>query len=484
MKNKRLTEKTFSNLIWRFAERCGAQGVSFIVSIILARLLSPDAYGMIALVTVFISILQVFVDSGLGNALIQKKDADDLDFSTVFYFNIVMCIILYLIMYIASPKIALFYDMPELVSVIRVLSFIIIISGVKNVQQAFVSKNLMFKRFFFSSLGGTIGSAVVGILLAYLGFGVWALVIQQIFNTTLDTIIIWVTVKWRPKLIFSFNRLSALFSYGWKLLISSLLDNVYDNLRQFIIGKLYSSTDLAYYNRGKQLPNLIVTNINSSIDSVLLPVMSQEQDDRKKIKNMTRRAIKTSSFIMWPLMIGLMVTSKYVVILLLTEKWLKCVPFLQIFCFTYALWPIHTANLNAIKAMGRSDLFLKLEIIKKSIGIGILILTMKLGVLVMAYSLLATNILSSFINSYPNKRLLGYSYIDQITDIMPSMILSIFMGCIIYTVKYLYMNSLLTLIIQVLLGSILYIGCSKVFRFESFEYILYIIRGFLSKNKR
>lgn len=482
MDNKKLTEKTFSNLIWRFAERCGAQGVSFIVSIILARMLLPDAYGMIALVTIFISILQVFVDSGLGNALIQKKDSDDLDFSTVFYFNIVVCIILYFFIYIASPKIGLFYGMPELVSIIRVLSFIIIISGVKNVQQAFISKNLMFKRFFFSTLGGTLGAAVVGISLAYLGFGVWALVIQQIFNTAIDTIIIWVTVKWRPKLLFSFKRLSVLFSYGWKLLISSLLDNLYDNLRQFIIGKLYSSADLAYYNRGKQFPNLIVTNINSSIDSVLLPVMSKEQDDREKIKNMTRRAIKTSSFIMWPLMIGLMVTSKYVVILLLTEKWLECVPFLQIFCFTYALWPIHTANLNAIKAMGRSDLFLKLEVIKKVVGISILILTMKWGVLVMAYSLLVTNIVSSFINAYPNKKLLGYSYIDQIKDIMPSMILSIFMGFMLYLVKYLYINALLTLIIQVLLGSVLYIGCSKIFRFESFEYILSIIKNVCQKK--
>ena len=355
-----------TNFFWRFLERCGAQGVTFIVSIVLARLLDPTVYGTVALVTIFTTIMQVFVDSGMGNALIQKKDADDLDFSSVFYFNMAMCSVLYLIMFFAAPFIASFYRMPELTAIVRVLSFVVVISGVKNVQQAYVSRHLMFKRFFFSTLGGTIGAAVIGIAMAYLGFGVWALVAQMLFNAAVDTTILWITVKWRPKKMFSFQRLKSLFSYGWKLLASSLIDTVYNDLRQLIIGKKYSSGDLAYYNQGKKFPQLIVTNINTSIDSVLLPTMSKAQDDMAAVRSMTRRAIKTSTFLMMPAMIGLAVCAEPLVQLILTEKWLPCVLFLRIFCITYAFYPIHTANLNAIKAMGRSDLFLKLEIIKNS----------------------------------------------------------------------------------------------------------------------
>ena len=340
-----------TNFFWRFLERCGAQGVTFIVSIVLARLLDPTVYGTVALVTNFTTIMQVFVDSGMGNALIQKKDADDLDFSSVFYFNMAMCSVLYLIMFFAAPFIASFYRMPELTAIVRVLSFVVVISGVKNVQQAYVSRHLMFKRFFFSTLGGTIGAAVIGIAMAYLGFGVWALVAQMLFNAAVDTTILWITVKWRPKKMFSFQRLKSLFSYGWKLLASSLIDTVYNDLRQLIIGKKYSSGDLAYYNQGKKFPQLIVTNINTSIDSVLLPTMSKAQDDMAAVRSMTRRAIKTSTFLMMPAMIGLAVCAEPLVQLILTEKWLPCVLFLRIFCITYAFYPIHTANMNAIKAI-------------------------------------------------------------------------------------------------------------------------------------
>ncbi len=285
-----------NNFVWRFLERTGAQGVTFLVQIILARILDPEVYGTIALVTVFTTIMQVFIDSGLGNALIQKQDADDLDFSSVFYFNMIMCCFLYLLMFFSAPYISAFYNNTELTPVIRVLSLILIISGVKNVQQAYVSRTMQFKRFFFATIGGTIGAAVVGIILACCGFGVWALVVQQLFNTMVDTLILWITVKWRPKMMFSFKRLKKLFSYGWKLLASSLLNTIYTDIRQIIIGKLYTSKDLAFYNRGQQLPKLITNNINASIDSVLLPSMSQVQDNRERVRAMTRCAIKTSTY--------------------------------------------------------------------------------------------------------------------------------------------------------------------------------------------
>ncbi len=476
--------KTLSNLIWRFFERCGAQGITFIVSIILARLLDPTVYGTIALVTVFTTLMQVFVDSGLGNALIQKKDADDLDFSTVFYFNISVCTLLYIAMFFAATPIAVFYDNMELVPIIRVLSFTLVISGVRNVQQAYVSRNLIFKKFFFSTIGGTVGAAVVGIAMAYAGCGVWALVAQQLFNTFSGTVILWITVKWRPRLAFSFERLKTLFSYGWKLLVSALIDTLYIDARQLIIGKVYTPEELAFYNKADQFPKLIVTNINSSIDSVLLPTLSQEQDNRDRIKAMTRRAIRTSTYIMSPLMIGLTVCARPVILLLLTEKWLSCVFFMQIFCITYMFYPIHTANLNAIKAMGRSDMFLKLELIKKGIGVALMLSTIFISVEAMAYSLLLGALSASVVNAFPNKKFLNYSWAEQMKDILPNIALSVIMAIPVFFMQYLPLPTIVVLILQVLTGAVIYIGASAIFKFEVFYYLLGIIKNFVRKRSK
>lgn len=469
--------KVFSNFIWRFAERCGAQLVTFIVSIVLARILTPSDYGTIALVTVFTTILQVFIDSGLSTALIQKKDADDLDFSSVFYFNFVICIILYLIMFVSAPFIADFYKDSSLVSIVRVISLTLVISGVKGVQQSYVSRHMLFKRFFFSTLGGTIFSAVLGIIMAYAGFGVWAIVFQQLSNNAIDTLILWITVKWRPIKKFSWSRLKNLLSFGWKMLASSLLDTVYNNLRNMIIGKLYTSADLAFYNQGDKFPKLIVTNINTSIDSVLLPTMSNEQDNHVRVKDMTRRAIKISTYIMAPLMIGLAFCARPIVQLVLTDKWLPCVPYLQIFCVSYLFWPIHTANLNAVKAMGRSDLFLKLEIIKKFIGMILLVITMNISVMAMAYSLLISGLISQVINSWPNRYLLKYSYLDQIKDILPNILMSLIMGVFVYFISYLHLSVLVSLIIQILLGGIIYLILSILTKNDSFIYLINILKS-------
>lgn len=474
MQNK----KILVNFIWRFAERCGAQLVTFIVSIVLARILAPEDYGTIALITVFTTILQVFVDSGLGTALIQKKNADDMDFSSVFYFNFIVCIILYICMFFSAPFISKFYNDNSLTPVIRVISLTIVISGVKGIQQAYVSKYMMFKRFFFSTIGGTIFSAILGIILAYEGCGVWALVAQQLSNTAIDTLILWLTVKWRPKRIFSWKRLVALLSFGWKLLLSSLLDTCYSNLRNLIIGKLYSSADLAFYNQGDKFPKVIVTNVNTSIDSVLLPTMSGAQDNRERVKNMTRRAIKTSTYIMAPFMMGLAFCSEPIVRLVLTDKWLPCVVFLRIFCITYMFWPVHTANLNAINAMGRSDWFLRLEIIKKTMGMIILLSTMWFGVKAMAYSSLLTSVLSQIINSWPNRKLLNYGYLEQVRDFAPGIILAVFMGLCVYIIGYIPLNDGATLIIQIIVGAAIYIGMSAILKLEEFEYLIGMIKSF------
>ena len=475
-------KSVFSNFIWRFAERCGAQLVTFIVSIVLARILMPEDYGTVALVTVFTTIMQVFVDSGLSTALIQKKDADDLDFSSVFYFNFAVCIILYLIMFFAAPYISSFYNISELTPIIRVISLIIVISGVKGVQQSYVSRNMLFKRFFYATLGGTIFSAFLGIAMAYAGFGVWAIVAQQLSNTAIDTIILWITVKWRPKLMFSWKRLKGLLGFGCKLLCSALLDTGYNNLRNLLIGKIYSSSDLAFYNQGDKFPKLIITNINTSIDSVLLPAMSNEQDNRDKVKSMTRRSIMVSCYIMAPLMIGLACCASNIVTVVLTEKWLPCVFFLQIFCITYLFYPIHTANLSAINALGRSDLFLKLEIWKKVVGLVLLFSTIFISVEAMAYSLLISTLTSMIINSWPNKKLLNYSFLEQIKDILPSIILAIGMGAVVYLIGYLPLPTLPLLFTQVICGGVIYLFGSSLLKLEPYVYVKEIVFSFVRRK--
>lgn len=476
------SKSTITNLLWRFAERCGAQAVSFLVSIILARLLAPEAYGTIALAMVFINILQVFVDSGMGTALIQKKDADDLDFSSVFYFNIAACLVLYAGLFLAAPSIAQFYGDPALTALVRALSLTVVVSGVRNIQQSYVSRHLLFKRFFFSTIGSTLASAVVGIAMAYAGFGVWALVGQSLSNVVTGTIILWATVPWRPRRMFSWQRLKGLLSFGWKLLVSSLLDTGYNNLRSLIIGKLYSSADLAYYNQGDKLPNLVITNINTSIDSVLLPTMANEQDDPARVRSMTRRAIKTSTYVMAPLMMGLAACAEPLIRLILTEKWLPCVPYLRIFCITSMFYPIHTANLNAIKALGRSDLFLKLEIVKKAVGLTILLCTMWHGVMAMAYSLLLSSVLSQIINTWPNRKLLRYHYLNQLADILPALLLACAMGLAVYCIQFLGWGDLPTLCVQIPVGAVIYVLLSAAFRLEEWNYLKNIVLSYVKRK--
>ena len=478
---KDLKSRTVTNLFWRFAERCGAQGVAFVVSIVLARMLNPEDYGLIALVTVFISILQVFVDNGLGNALIQKKDADDMDFSTAFYANIVFCIVLYAIAYVSAPLIAKFYHKDSLTAIFRVLSLTILISGVKNIQQAFVSRKMIFRKFFFATLFGTIGAAVIGIIMAYHGFGVWALVAQQVTNTLIDTIVLWISVKWRPKRMFSLKRLRALFDYGWKLLASSLIATIYNDIRQLVIGRVYSAEDLAYYNKGKQFSDVLVVNINASIDSVLLPVLSDNQDDRTRVKELTRRSIKISSYIMWPLMFGLMAVGEPFIELVLTEKWLPCVPYLYIFCFANGIMPIQTANLNAIKAMGRSDLYLKMEIIKKTGGILLILAFMNQGVLMLGISCVIYSLYAGMINMHPNKKILGYSMTEQLKDILPSFGLAAVMACAVYWMPVGLLPLILQLVIKVAVGTMIYVSGSLIFKIDSFNFLLGIVRNFLKR---
>lgn len=476
--------KVLSGLTWIFMSRFGAQIVTFIVSLVLARLLDPAVFGTVAILTVFMEIMTVFVDSGLGNALIQKKDADNLDFSSVFFFNIAIGILTYLIMFFAAPLIADFYDRQELVALIRVLSLTLIVSGVKNVQDAYVSRNLLFNKSFYASIGGTVGSAILGIWMAYKGFGAWALVAQNLFSNVVNATILWFVVRWRPDFAFSFSRFKGLFTYGWKLLVSSIINTIYNNLRQLVIGKLYSPKSLAFYNRGYMIPNTVVGNVNTTIDNVLFPAMSSAQDDVTTVKAMTRRSIRVSSYIMWPMMMGIAACATPLVSVLLSDAWLPSVPYLVVFCIYYAMLPLQTANLNAIKALGKSGVYLKLEIIKKTIGFIILFATMWFGPFVMAVSMLLFALLSFIVNAAPNRKLLDYTYKQQVADMLPSMLLSGAMAAPVYCVQLLSLENWLTLLIQIPFGIALYVLGSKLFRVESFDYLLGAIKEMLHKTKK
>lgn len=482
MQNKIKKEHVLSSLIWKLMERGGTQGVQFILQIFLARLLTPNDYGIIALITIFIALARVFVQSGFNTALIQRKDVKEEDYSSVFYLSMFVAGILYVVLFFIAPKIADFYKIKELVLILRVLSLTLFIGAVTSIQNAIIARKMQFKKLFLSSLGAMIISGIIGILMAYKGYGVWALVYQQLSNQLLITIILWATVNWRPKLYFSFERIQVLFSYGGKLLASALLNTLYINLRSLIIGKFYNPSVLGYYNRGNQFPQIIATNIDSSITSVLLPTMSAEQDNKERVKQIMRRAIVTSSFIIFPMMIGLAVISKPLVLILLTEKWLPSIPFIWVFCASYSLLPIHTANLQAINALGRSDIFLKLEIIKKVLGVLILIISVRFGVYVIALGMLFSGIISTFINSYPNKKLLNYSYKEQMFDILPSLLISLIMGIGTYFLGYLIKGNLKLILVQIGFGGTIYVLLSIIFKLECYKYLLNTIKEILKKK--
>ena len=486
--NNSLKAKTLSGVIWKFGERVSAQAVNFIVSIILARLLLPEDYGIIALVTVFITICNKIVVSGFATSLIQKKDADNLDFSTVFYFSLAVAVVLYTGLFFSAPFIADFYSAesdPQLfIQVIRVMGLNLFIIAVNSVQQAYVSRTMQFRKFFFSTIIGTVVSAVAGIGMAYGGYGVWALVAQNIILAVVNGIVLWFMVKWRPELKFSFKRLKTLYSYGWKIFVASMIKILYNDLRSLVIGKVYTAADLAFYNKAQSFPQLIDTNVEGTIDSVLFPAISKKQSSVDDMRAMLRRAIKTTSYVLMPLLAGLSAVAKPFIIILLTDKWAESIPLMQILAFSFMFAPVELENLQAIKAIGRSDVALKVEIIKKVAGVIILIVSIPFGVTAIAVGMVISTTLSAIINAIPNKKLLEYTFKMQLADILPGLLLSLVMFGVVYPISLLDLNVFVMLIVQVAVGAIIYISLSVIFKVESFKYILGIVKGFLKRGKK
>lgn len=479
-----LKKKTLLGLFWTFAQRIGTQLVSFLVQIILARMVATEEYGVIAIVLVFVNICNVFVERGFGRALIQKLDADELDFSTVFWASLALTTVLYGVLYAAAPAISRIYELEILTPILRVMGLRLIISAVNTVQRAKVSRDMQFRKFFLSSLVGVLFSAVVGITMAYMGFGVWTLVAQNLINIVMDTLILLLTVQWRPRLQFSFRRLKSLFGFGWKVMLSALLDTVYEEFRTLYVGAIHTANDLSFFDRGKQFPYLIIDNVNTSITSVLFPAISSQQKDMETVKGITRRSMKISAYILAPMLFGLAGVAEPLVEFVLTEKWLPCVPYMQILCINCVLTPLHTANTQAILALGRSDIALKLNIAKKSFGLITVLIFTRVSVIAMAWAGVATGVFSLLMNILPNRKLLNYGYLEQLKDVLPSWLLSAAMLMLVRLVRLLQLPVFAELVVMVAVGVASYIALSAIFRVESFGYILNILRPALNKLKR
>lgn len=483
MSETNMKSKVLSGLFWKVMENGGTQGIQFIVSIILAKLLTPEEYGIVGLITIFITIANVFVQNGFNTALIQKKNADDVDFSSVFYLSLGVAAVMYAVLFAGAPLIAAFYEEPELVLIVRVLAVILFFGAVTSVQNAVVARRMEFRGLFFATLAAVIISGLLSICMAYKGMGVWALVGQQIAYYFFLMLVLFITVSWKPGLLFSITRVKTLFSFGWKLLCSSLLDTVYNNIYGLVIGKAYNNEVLGYYNRGDQFPKLITNNLGVAIQSVMLPAFSASQSDKPRVKSMVRRSIVTSSFVILPMMAGLIAVAEPMVLVILGEKWLPCVPFLKLMCVAYSFWPIHIANLQAINAMGRSDTFLKLEIIKKTVGVAGLIIGIGFNVYILVILKAVIDFLCTFINAWPNKKLLDYSIIEQWKDILPSVAISIVMGICVFSIQFVVSNAVICLIVQIVIGALVYLGLAKLFKLESFNYLLGIVKAKLGRSE-
>lgn len=419
------TRKIVGGLSWSFGERILAQGVSFLVSIVLARILAPEEFGIVSLIIVFINIANVFVANGFGESLIQKKDADKTDFSTVFWCGFILSIILVIIIWFGAPYVGAFYDKPELIMPMRILSFKLILASLNTIQQAYISKHLLFRKMFFATLIGTVISAFVGIGMAYAGLGVWALVGQYLTNSTIDTIALAFLVKWRPEKIFSTKAAKRLIGYSWKITGAALINELYAQIRSLIIGKVYSTSDLAYYNKGNIFPQVIMTNINAAVNKVFFPVMSNYGDNKDELKQFTRKSLKGTALVTFPLIAFLIASADKLIPFLLTEKWNYSIPYLRILCLYWIVQPIQTTNWQVLKASGRSDLCLKLEIIKKAIGIVLVLSTMFISVNALAWSSALFALISTIINMIPNKTIIHYSLFDQFKDLLPIIIITL-----------------------------------------------------------
>lgn len=470
-------KKVLNGLFWKFGERVIAQLITFGVSIVLARLLLPEEYAIIAIVMIFINLANTLVVNGLGTSLVQKKDSDSLDFSTMFWTSLIFSIVLYCFLFFLSPWISDIYKNEQLTIILRVMSLRIPICAFNSIQQAYVQKYMIFKKFFFSTLIGTLISAVVGIFLAVKGFGVWALVCQYLVNSVVGTMVLFVTIHWHPQFRFSIKRFKDLFSFGSRIMAAGFIGSLFNELKGIIIGLKYSGADLAFYNRGNQIPTLLTTNIESSIESVIFPVLSKIQDEKKNFKETIRLMMEVSAFIMFPILFGLILVAKPLIIILITEKWVRAIPYVQIISFGLIPSIINTINMQAIKASGRGDYYLKLEFVKKPIFLLLILVSMQFGPLYIVFANSVYAYIALLINSFPNRIIINYRLSEQVKDIIPYLIMSVIMFILSFPIQFLPINLYVILLLEIITGIAVYMGVSFLIKPRAYLYVV----GYLSK---
>ncbi len=483
MEKEEIKHKAITGLIWQTAQKFATKFVSLFVSILLARLLSPDDFGLIALTSIFLSIAGIMADSGLGTSLIQKKDIDHLDTNTVFLFGLGVSSVLYLILFFCAPLIAGMYDRPQLIPILRVLGINLLFSSISSVQGSLVSRKLDFKKFFYLSLITTLVSGSVGVAMAFAGCGVWTLVGQSLTASVVGVVVLNRMIKWRPGLEFSFDRLKKLYAFGLNYMGTNLIGTFFNEIRGFLIGLKYQPSDLAFYNRGDSLPAFVNGTITGTLSGVLFPAMSRLQDDKSAVKTSIRRSMMSCSFVLAPLMFLLMGAAENITLLLYTDKWAAAIPFMQVIAVGYLLSIVGNANLQALNAIGRSDITLKLELIKKPVYLGILLYTLGISPLAMAVGNTLYAIFGASVNAFPNKKLIGYGYREQILDIAPQLGLGLLAGVAAYFIGRSGWNIYLTLSLQLVVGLGLYWVLSYLFRLESYFYLRNTLIDFFRKTR-
>lgn len=471
-----LKSKTVKGVVWSSIERFSTQGVQFLIMIIMARLLTPKDYGLIGMLAIFLAVAQSLIDSGFSQALIRKQDRTDVDNSTVFYFNIVVSSALYLILFIAAPFVADFYNQPELTSVMRVVCLGVILNSLAVVQRALLTVRIDFKTQAKASLSAAVISGCIGIVLAYCGFGVWSLVVQQLLNLSVNTLLLWIFSKWRPIAVFSWKSFHELFAFGSKLLASGLLDTLYRNIYPIVIGKLFSASSLGHYTRAQQFSEFPSSNVTGIIQRVTYPILCGIQDETERLEAVYRKFLKLSAFIIFPLMIGMSAVARPFIDIVLGTQWGFCGQLLQIICFAMMWYPIHAINLNLLQVKGRSDLFLRLEIIKKILGITVLCITAPFGLVVMCYGQIFNSIVALVINTYYTGKLINVGFIRQMKDLLPTILLSLIMFWAILLVNGFIEVNMHRLVIGVLVGIIIYVSGSYIFNFKELQTLFSLIR--------
>ncbi len=480
-----LKSATISSLFWKLFEQGGSALIQLVVQIVMARLLAPAEFGALAIMLVFVNVGNVIVQSGLNTAIIQAPDVTERDYDTVFWMSLAISVVLYAAVYLAAPAVADFYSMPALIWPLRVLVLILVVNAYNAIQEAIVARMLDFNKTFRATVSAALVSGVAGISVAVLGGGLWALVVQQLSFQVVKCVALAIQVPWKPQPVFEGDRAVVLFRFGWKLLVSGVLDQAYQSLSDLIIGRVFTSSDLGYVNQGKRYPQALGIVLDGAIQPVMLSAVSRVQEDLVQVKRLVRRALKTSTFLIVPAMLAFALVARPLVLLLLGEKWLPAVPFLQMYCLIYALLPINTTNLQSLNGMGRSDIFLKLEVIKKAIGVSLICFTA--FVLRNLYAIVAAQVIAgfvyNFINAFPNRKVIGYSYGEQMRDVLPAFGLAAGAFAAGWPVGMLALPNIVLVLLQLLVFAAVYGGLAWLFHVEEFTYLLRNVRQMLDKRR-